>query len=210
MEIIECPKCGRPRALGHRCPSCGDAPAAVDEQPAAPTTDWLPVAPHPQHALPAKKRWGLLAGVIVAVAVIAIVAVVAVVLTTGGAAIVEESASLASVPDKAYDQAAQSLLRNAMTAIDAVWVESTDYTTITQDILTMMEPSISWVPGRGGVYAAPSSGAKAQGNAIAWACTGRMTYELGTWSASGVEFGVRVDKAGGGTTYYKGGVLAAW
>ena len=179
------------------------------QEPMAPTATWA-LAPQPQRAAPGKKRWGLLATVIVAVAVIAVVAVVAVVLTTGGATLLEESASVASTPDKGHDLAAQTLLRNAMTAMDAVWVESTDYTAITQDILTMMEPSITWVPGRGGVYAAPPGTAKAQKNAVAWTCTGRMTYELGTWSASGVEFGVRVDKAGGGTTYYRGGVVAAW
>ncbi len=169
-----------------------------------------PPRPHPQRAAPGKKRWGLLATIIVAVAVIAVVAVVAVVLTTGGAAILEESASVASTPDRGHDLAAQSLLRNAMTAMDSAFIESADYMTVTKDTLKSIEPAITWVSGRSGVCSAPSGTAKVQGNAVAWACTGRMTYELGTWSASGVEFGVRVDKAGGGTTYYRGGAVAAW
>jgi hypothetical protein len=146
------------------------------------------------------------------VAVVLIAAIVGVVaaLTVGGAAVVEEEAAVASAPQKAYDQAAQSLLRNAMTAMDAAFVETADYTSIKQSTLETMEPAIAWKPGRAGASAAPSAGAKAQQSAVAWACTGRMTYELGTWSASGARFGVRVDKAGGGNTYYTDGAVASW
>jgi hypothetical protein len=152
----------------------------------------------------------LLVGVIAAVVLIgAIVAVVAV-LTAGGAAVVKEEASVASAPKNAYDQAAKSLLRNAMTTIDATFTESADYTTITQPTLTAMEPAIAWMPGSAGVSVSPPAGAKAQQSAVSWACTGRMTYELGTWSASGVEFGVRVDKMAGANTYYMDGSVASW
>ena len=37
-----------------------------------------------------------------------------------------------------------------------------------------------------------------------------IVYELGTWSTSGVKFGVRVDKAGGGVTYFTNLTVAAW
>ncbi len=232
MEIVSCPKCGRPRALGHRCPSCGDVATAVDQQPTAPaeTGSWRPeaetwqgaaepgrvqagqahAAQKTQRGSGGKKGRGLLATVIVAVVVIAIVAVVAVVLTTGSAAIVEEQASVAAAPQKAYDQAAQSLLRNAMTAMDSAFAESADYTAVTQDVLKATEPAIAWMQGSAGVSASPSAGAKAQQNAVSWASTGRMSYELGTWSASGAEFGVRVNKSGGGAMYYKDGAAGAW
>jgi hypothetical protein len=237
VEIVSCPECGRPRALGHRCPSCGDIAAGDDEQSRTPerTNSWQeavdswqiaaasgpyqepgqaairrPVAARPPQASGGKKKRGLLAPIIVAVAVIAVAAVVAVVLTTGGAAVVEESASAASAPEKAYDQAAQSLIRNAMTALDSAFVESADYTAVTQDTLKMIEPSIAWVPGREGVFTSPAAEVNAQQNAVGWICTGRLGYELGTWSASGMEFGVRVNKAGGGTTYYRGGAVGAW
>ena len=145
-----------------------------------------------------------------AAVLIAAIAIVVAVLTAGGAAVVKEEASVASVPEKAYDQAAESLLRNAMTAMDAAFVESLDYAAVTQSTLQTMEPAIGWLPGGAGASASPPPGAKAQQNAVTWACTGRMTYELGTWSASGVEFGVRVDKTGGGNTYYVGGAVASW
>jgi hypothetical protein len=231
VEIESCPKCGRPRALGHRCPSCGDAATAITEQPAAETeaeswraepAPWqglpgpsgIPIGQHatarPQRPSGGKRRRGLLATAIVAVVLIGIIAGVTAVLTTGGAAVVQEEAAVASAPEKAYDQAAQSLLRNAMTAMDAAFVESADYTTITQSTLQSVEPAIAWMQGSAGVCTSPPAGAKAQQNAVTWASTGRMTYEIGTWSASGVEFGVRVNKAGGGSTYYRGGKATAW
>jgi hypothetical protein len=148
--------------------------------------------------------------VIVAVALLAIAAVVAVVLTTGGAAVIKEEAAVASAPETAYDQAAKSLLRNAITAMDAVGVESGDYTRITQATLQMMEPAIAWVPGSAGASVTPPAGANARQNAVAWVSTGQLSYEIGTWSASGAEFGVRVDKMGGGNTYYKDGQAGAW
>lgn len=158
----------------------------------------------------AKKKRGLLATVLVAVVLIAAAATIAGVLLTGGAAVVEEQAAVASAPDKGYDQAAKTLLRNAMTALDAAFVESADYTAVTQSTLEAMEPAIAWMRGSGGLSASPPAGAKAQQNVVCWVCTGRMTYEIGTWSASGVAFGARVDRLGGGTTYYTGGAAASW
>jgi hypothetical protein len=146
----------------------------------------------------------------VAVVLIAAVVTVIAVLMAGGAAVVEEEAALVSTPDRGHDQAAQSLLRNAMTAMDAAFVESGDYTSITQATLEAMEPAIDWKAASAGVGGSPPTGAQAQQNGVAWASTGRLSYELGTWSKSGVEFGVKVDKAGGGKTYYRGGAVGAW
>ena len=184
----------------------------VDERPTPPDEAgaWRPVAAPPQRAPRGKRRHGLLAAAIAAVVVVAAIIAVVAVLTAGGAAVVKQEALVASTPNKAEDLAAQSLLRNAMTAIDAAFVESADYTTITQSTLQAMEPAIAWMPGGTGASASPPAGAKALQNVVTWACTGRMTYEIGTWSASGVEFGVRVDKLGGGNTYYVGGAAAAW
>lgn len=157
-----------------------------------------------------KRRRGVLATVLVSLVVIASVAALAVMLTTGGKAVVEEQAAVAAAPERGYDQAAKSLLRNAMTAMNSAFVESADCTKITQSSLEALEPAIVWMRGGAGVCTSPPSGAKTQQNGVAWACTGRMTYELGTWSQSGEVFGVRVDKAGRATTYYRGGKPAAW
>jgi len=227
LEIGSCPKCGRPRALGYRCPSCGDTGAVAGEQSAADDagswraepTSWQGIprpAPTGQHGVAAprsssggRRGKSLVATAIVAVVLIAIIVVVVVLLTAGGAAVVEEEASVASVPDRAHDEAAQSLVRNAMMAMDAVFVETTDYTTIEESTLQAMEPGITWIEGRAGTCTSPAEGAEAQDNVVTWAGTGRMTYEIGTWSASGVEFGVKVNKAGGGATYYRDGKATA-
>lgn len=217
---MTCPKCGHPRALGSPCPVCGDAGGAPAARPVRPVAA-RPASPASIRAQGAssagkprasggKSRWGVLAVVIFAVVVIAAVGAAAAVLTAGGAAVVEEQAALAATPDRGRDQAAQSLLRNAMTAMDAVMVESGDYTSINQATLEAMEPAIHWVPARSGVCGSPPTGVNAQQNTVAWAGTGRLSYELGTWSESGVQFGVRVNKAGKGTTYYRQGVAGAW
>jgi hypothetical protein len=73
-----------------------------------------------------------------------------------------------------------------------------------------VEPAISWIQGKAGLHASPSVKAKAQNNAVAWVCPSQPSYELGTWSTSGVKFGVRVDKAGGGVTYFTNGTVGAW
>jgi hypothetical protein len=157
-----------------------------------------------------KRNKGLLATAIVAVILIAIVVVVVVLLTAGGAAVVEEEASVASIPDRAHDEAAQSLVRNAMMGMEAAFTETADFSAIKLPALQAMEPSVTWIQGRAGAYASPAAGAKAGDNAVTWACTGRMTYEIGTWSDSGVAFGVKVNKAGGGATYYRDGKATAW
>jgi hypothetical protein len=163
-----------------------------------------------RRATSAKKKRGRWAAVLIAVVLIVAAGVIAILLTTGGATVVEEGAAVASAPQKGYDQAAQSLLRNAMTAMDSAFVESADYTAVTQSTLDAMEPAITWMHGGVGACAAPSSAAQAQKNSVTWVCTGRLTYEIGTWSASGVEFGVKVNRAGGGITYYKNGEATTW
>jgi hypothetical protein len=223
-EIVTCPKCGRPRALGHRCPSCGDAPTAADQQAAAsdaadswqqgarqggtPDTQLFAVQTGPTPAR--KKSRGRLATVVVATAVIVVAVVVAAVLATGGTAVKKEADSAASAVDTASDLAAQALLRNAMSATDMVAVESGSYQDIMQATLQTMEPGITWIQGSAGLCASPPPGANVKQNTVAWVSTGPMGYELGTWSASGVEFGVRVDQIGQGNTYYRDGEPADW
>ncbi len=235
VDIVTCPECGRPRALGHRCPSCGDAAAPADpaaqsvsasdaaqswQQPTSfsgaastsPSTfgSTYASATPAQPAVGQKKGGGRLATFILVAALIVGAIVVAVVLTTGGAAVVEEQAAVAGTPDKASDLAAESLIRNAMTAFDAVAVESGGYEGISQTTLQTMEPAITWMQGRGGVCMSPPTGANAKQSVVAWVSTGPMSYELGTRSSSGTAVGVRVDRMGGGTTYYKDGQAGAW
>ncbi len=223
VDIVPCPECGRPRALGHRCPSCGVA-ATADRQgtrPDAPQSWHQAIDPggfaatsssaaKPGRAPGQNKGRGRLATFIVAAALIVVGIVVAVVLTTGGAAIVEEEAAVASAPDKASDLAAESLIRNAMTAFDAVAVESGSFEGISQATLQTMASGITWMQASAGLCSSPPTGANQKQNVVAWVSTGAMSYELGTWSASGTEIGVRVERMGGGITYYKDGQATAW
>ena len=218
--------------MGHRCPSCGHVTPGGAEQPAEQSdtafrrdepTSWsgLPLS----NSVPIrqavggtlsrspsvkKRRGGLIASLIVAVVVVAIIVGVIVALTAGGGAVVKEEAAVTNTPDKANDLAAQSLLRNAMTFMDAAFVETTDYTAITESSLQTTEPAINWIQGSAGVSTSPPSAASVQQSAVSWAGTGRMSYELGIWSASGVEFGVSVNRTSGGLTYYRNGTPGAW
>lgn len=234
MEIVSCPKCGRSRALGHRCPSCGDAAAipgdatqaaggqwvpwtGVSEQP----TDWQQtgrstMTQRPVEIRPPRKVgwWGRRsAGQIVgmALAALAAVAVVVVLLATAGGTAAENVEQGSAVVSQGEDLAAKSLLRNAITALDSAFVESMDFTAVTRADLEAIEPSIVWLgPVGTGVCVSPPAGARAGQNTVGWAGTGATSYEIGTWSESGTEYGIRVDRVGGGRTYYKDGAVATW
>ena len=84
------------------------------------------------------------------------------------------------------------------------------YGEISRATLQSMDPSINWIQGSVGLCASPPTSADAEQDSVAWVSTGPMSYELGTWSATDVQFGVRVDNMGGGTTYYKDGQPGAW
>jgi hypothetical protein len=79
-------------------------------------------------------------------------------------------------------------------------------------MLQGIEPAIAWPAkaGAAGVCTAPDAASLAKSNIVSWIGTGANVYEVGTWSASGTEFGVKVDKnANGATTYYKGAAAVA-
>ena len=234
MEIVSCPKCGRPRAQGHRCPSCGDPAAVPGDATHASGGEWVPwtgagdrynewqetgrsaVSQRPVTMKPPRKMgwWARRSfGQIAFMALVALAAIAAVVvlLTTAGGTVAENVERDSAVVDQGEDLAAQSLLRNAMTALDSAFVESMDFTAVTRADLQAIEPAIDWVgPSGAGVCAYPPDSAKAAKNVVGWAGTSATSYEIGTWSESGAGFGVKVDRVGGGRTYYKDGAVAAW
>lgn len=108
---------------------------------------------------------------------------------------------------KAQDAAAKSLVRNAMTSIESAYVDTQDFSQVNLSMLAAIEPSIQWpAKGAAGIGIAPEAGSFAKDIIVSWAGTTATTYEIGTWSASGTAFGVKVIKAAnGGTTYYKAG-----
>lgn len=103
---------------------------------------------------------------------------------------------------KAQDSAAKSIVRNSMTAIESAYVDTQDFTDVTQAMLVAIEPSIAWpAAGAAGVCTAPAAASLAASNIVSWAVPTNATYEVGTWSASGKEFGVAVSKLTGNTFY---------
>jgi prepilin-type N-terminal cleavage/methylation domain-containing protein len=105
--------------------------------------------------------------------------------------------------NKAYDASAKSLVRNAMTALETTYVDSRDFTDATVDILTGIEPSITWT-----IAAVPADFADDKtvyvnlGADTSAAGTDADMYYVGARSKSGAIFAVGVDKGvDGGVTY---------
>ncbi len=102
---------------------------------------------------------------------------------------------------KAQDSAAFTLLRNGLTAMQAAFVDTGDYTQVTVAMLTEIEPSVSWSQGAQNlVETAPPSiaaaavvGAGAIDNEIAFYPQSAVTVDLAVISKSGNSFGIQID-----------------
>jgi hypothetical protein len=111
----------------------------------------------------------------------------------------------------ARDAEAQVLVRNAMTSLEAAYMEALtfDQATLSPDMLKVLEPGIVFVA-MNGTDPATSPTARADAGTVDYSGTA-STYALGTVSASGTTFGVTVDKfSGAGNTYYVDGKPQAW
>jgi len=99
----------------------------------------------------------------------------------------------------AQDAAAYTLVRNALTAMQAAFVDTGDYTLITADSLTIIEPSIRWVEGDDDLVAtdpawiSESVGADAGNNEVAFYGQSSTVADLANVSASGNSFGVQIN-----------------
>jgi type IV pilus assembly protein PilA len=109
---------------------------------------------------------------------------------------------------KAQDAAAKSLVRNAMTSIEAYYVDTQDFSSSAAmtTALHAIEPSITFEVG-GTCVKAPvaitSTGtALTKNNDVAYT-GGTSTYTVVSTSASGNIFGVVVDKSAAGNTFVK-------
>ena len=150
MEITECPKCGRPRALGHRCPSCGDAATAVDGQSSKESNPWQTAATQSdvartataQPALKPRRKidWRLPVAAAVSLAIVAVAVTVVMTRDAGGSEKKEADGFAASLQaqvaeltgegmgrppqeaaqDHNSDARAQSLLSGARQTMDRV------------------------------------------------------------------------------------------
>jgi type IV pilus assembly protein PilA len=118
---------------------------------------------------------------------------------------------------KAYDAAAKSLVRNAMTSMESYYVDSRTFVgadaapvaPATVGPLGLIEPTITWVYQATG--AASTATADAGVNAVNFGNLGANTYEIGSVSKSGKVWGVAVDKSTGpGIVWYKAGSPGSW
>lgn len=100
---------------------------------------------------------------------------------------------------RAHDAAAYTLVRNALTALQAALVDTGDYTLVTTDHLASIEPSIVWVEsGEDLVSTAPAwiaedVGAEAKANEVAFYLQSKTVADLASVSESGNIFGIQVD-----------------
>ena len=103
--------------------------------------------------------------------------------------------------NKAYDASAKSLVRNAMTAMETIYVDTRDFSAATEGLagtLAAIEPSINWIAGAVAAY--DTAHPTAVYFTVAVATPDK--YTVGTTSKSGKVFSVAVDKGvGGGVTY---------
>jgi prepilin-type N-terminal cleavage/methylation domain-containing protein len=99
----------------------------------------------------------------------------------------------------AQDAAAYSLVRNALTALQAAFVDTADYTEITEADLEELEPSIDWVISDANLvstvpaWISEDVGATAGTNQVAFFPQSADAADLASISASGNSFGIQVD-----------------
>ncbi|MHB9148732.1 MAG: prepilin-type N-terminal cleavage/methylation domain-containing protein [Thermoleophilia bacterium] len=98
---------------------------------------------------------------------------------------------------KAQDASAKSLVRNAMTAMETLYVDGRDLTVAQAATapLDAIEPAITWSIGAATVYVDEVT--------VGYTVTAEDTYTINAISRSGKEFGVSVVKTGptAGVTY---------
>jgi type IV pilus assembly protein PilA len=101
--------------------------------------------------------------------------------------------------EKAHDSAAYTLVRNGLTAVQAAFVDTADYTAITVAQLTTIEPSIVWVQSAGDLvgtspaFIADPIGAEARDNEVSFYGETADIVDLATTSASGNSFGIQIN-----------------
>jgi type IV pilus assembly protein PilA len=101
--------------------------------------------------------------------------------------------------EKANDSAAYTLVRNALTAVQTAFVDTSDYSAITVDQLREIEPTIHWVAasddlvGTSPAFIADPTGADAKDNEVAFYGQSKTILDVASTSASGNRFGIQVN-----------------
>jgi type IV pilus assembly protein PilA len=95
--------------------------------------------------------------------------------------------------NKAYDAAAKSLVRNAMTAMETIYVDGRDFQDADATSLPLIEPAITWAAGAATAYVDETT--------VGYTTPSADTYTINSFSKSGKEFAVSVDKLSAGIVY---------
>ena len=99
----------------------------------------------------------------------------------------------------AQDSACFSLVRNALTAMQGAFVDTGDYTQITEAELEAVEPGIDWVISNADLvtttpaWISNAVGATAVANQVAFFGESESVADLACLSASGNTFGIQID-----------------
>jgi type IV pilus assembly protein PilA len=102
--------------------------------------------------------------------------------------------------NKAKDRAAQSALRNTVTAAKSIYADSADYSKATDVALELGEPAIAYVP-------AATASTDAKTVSVSFTASPATVFYAASKSASGTCFYVKDDvtaSTGNGTTFSKG------
>jgi type IV pilus assembly protein PilA len=101
--------------------------------------------------------------------------------------------------EKAYDTAAYTLVRNALTALQTAFVDTGGYTGVTVDALKAVETSIVWLDNGGDLVSTSPPGvtpavvAQAASSEVALYIQSDNVADLASRSASGNWYGIQVD-----------------
>ena len=100
---------------------------------------------------------------------------------------------------KAQDAAAYTLVRNALTALQAAFTDTGDYSRITIADLKSVEPGIDWIASASNLvstspaWIASPLGASAPSNQVAFFPESPTVADLASVSESGNSFGIQID-----------------
>lgn len=109
---------------------------------------------------------------------------------------------------RAQNAAAYTLVRNALTAVETINIDTTDYRLVTGEALAAIEPTITWnVASADLVIPTPptitdAATASAKDHAVDFFPQAADTYDLASVSESGDRYGIQVHTTGAAKTEY--------
>jgi prepilin-type N-terminal cleavage/methylation domain-containing protein len=109
---------------------------------------------------------------------------------------------------KAEDAVAYTLLRTALTTVQAAFANNTDFTTVTAADLAGIEPTITWIQSASNLvstspaWIASPCAANAVANQIEFFMESPTVVDLATTCATGNTFGIQIDNGNASSSGY--------